>query len=1031
MVRRISIALSLSLVLACSSKTAPGPTPCNTPADCPPGQGCVGGFCAIECSVPADCPSDRVCVSGHCLLPCDDDADCGPDGECKNGYCTRREKPDGGSDGDGYSCIDKDGDGFGDGCAAGLDCNDSDGRIHPGATEDCHDGIDNNCDGKSDGDDPACACRQGESRACYSGPAGTENRGVCRSGISRCGPDGVFGACEGERLPAENPETSCDGLDNNCDGQTDEGLKNRCGACAPPDNELQELCGNGLDDNCDARVDEGCSCDPDCGCPTPPGTCTCHPPVHQPCYSGPVNTLGFGECRGGFHDCVQQPGGTYAWNECAGEVLPSAECAGGVADAKDNDCDGMTDEDCLPDRDQDGHRPPQDCDDNDAAVNPGAAETCNERDDNCNGLTDEGVLNACGTCGAVGAEACGDGLDNDCNGEVDDGCGGCQGTETKPCYRGPPETAGHGNCKYGEMACDGEYWGPCTGDVTPQAEVCDGADNDCDDETDERWAVGSNGCGFCAGDETCDGADNDCDGLTDEGLRNGCGQCLPVPPETECDNTDNDCDGLTDEGLLNACGACPGGYCYEEDWDQPSDCNAPGRQCDGVEPDPGDPDSITLGQGTLRTPFIYLAVNERDQVAKLDTVDGHRYWLAASHGDDPSRTAVALDYSVWVANRGSSNIWDPLLSNVAHLNSEDGSLICRGDAPGRARGVAIDGDGNVWVGTWEGQTLYQFSGSEVVQTGCASPPCCRLLRSIPINTSVYGLAVDGNGYLWSASGTAHSHTTNNTVKVDTRTGTVEYVSNPSWYGIAVSPVDGKIWFGSWWGTGCVHSLLPTPPYTVMNSQACGGNVTGVTVDFEGIVWASSFSHNVLYKIDPTSGQILCTIPVPMTGPDATDARGVAMDAANKVWVVQRIGGYAHRFNRDCTFDQTFVVEHGAGMYTYSDMTGSQLRTVTTREGHWIQNFDSGYPNPIWHSATWTATVPANTSVSVSFVAADTEGGLITNPSPRCGPFTASPADLRSCAGIQGHRWLSADVMLSSTQDGARPIFSDLQVFWSR
>jgi hypothetical protein len=233
MVRRISIALSLSLALACSSKTAPGPTPCNTPADCPAGQGCVNGFCAMECSVPADCPSDQVCVSGHCLLPCDEDANCGPDGECKNGYCARREKPDGGSDGDGSACIDKDGDGYGKDCAAGMDCNDDDGNIHPGATEDCHDGIDNNCDGRSDGDDPACACRQGESRACYSGPAGTENRGVCRSGISRCGPDGVFGACEGERLPAENPETSCDGLDNNCDGETDEGLKNRCGASAP------------------------------------------------------------------------------------------------------------------------------------------------------------------------------------------------------------------------------------------------------------------------------------------------------------------------------------------------------------------------------------------------------------------------------------------------------------------------------------------------------------------------------------------------------------------------------------------------------------------------------------------------------------------------------------------------------------------------------------------------------------------------------------------------------------------------------
>ena len=55
--------------------------------------------------------------------------------------------------------------------------------------------------------------------------------------------------------------------------------------------------------------------------------------------------------------------------------------------------------------------------------------------------------------------------------------------------------------------------------------------------------------------------------------------------------------------------------------------------------------------------------------------------------------------------------------------------------------------------------------------------------------------------------------------------------------------------------------------------------------------------------------------------------GLAMDAADLVWVVQRVGGYAHRFKRDCSWDATFEVQDGAGMYTYSDMTGYQLRTV--------------------------------------------------------------------------------------------------------
>jgi hypothetical protein len=217
---------------------------------------------------------------------------------------------------------------------------------------------------------------------------------------------------------------------------------------------------------------------------------------------------------------------------------------------------------------------------------------------------------------------------------------------------------------------------------------------------------------------------------------------------------------------------------------------------------------------------------------------------------------------------------------------------------------------------------------------------------------------------------------------------------------------------------------------VFNTAVCGGNITGVTVDREGFIWASSWTQNKLYKIHPTTGQVECSADVPMPGPGGTDARGVAIDAADKVWVANRVGGYANRFFPDCSHDDTFEVEHGANTYTYSDMTGMQLRTVTTREGHWIQNFDSGYDQPIWHSASWEALVPVNTSVTVTFVSADTEAGL-ASATNHCGPFQTPPADLLSCAGLQVHRWLSADVQLNTSQDGVRPSFSNLRVFWSR
>ena len=46
-------------------------------------------------------------------------------------------------------CTDNDGDGYGNGCAFELDCNDANPNINPGALEIC-DGLDNDCDGLVD-----------------------------------------------------------------------------------------------------------------------------------------------------------------------------------------------------------------------------------------------------------------------------------------------------------------------------------------------------------------------------------------------------------------------------------------------------------------------------------------------------------------------------------------------------------------------------------------------------------------------------------------------------------------------------------------------------------------------------------------------------------------------------------------------------------------------------------------------------------------------------------------------------------------
>ena len=121
-----------------------------------------------------------------------------------------------------------------------------------------------------------------------------------------------------------------------------------------------------------------------------------------------------------------------------------------VCDGADNDCDGLVDEDVtglpdgLCDGDGDGVTGADDCDDTDDSVFPGATEACNNVDDDCDGEVDEDTdldgdgVSDChdgdgdgwssdqGDCDdtnadyAPGATEFCDGLDNDCDGQVDE-----------------------------------------------------------------------------------------------------------------------------------------------------------------------------------------------------------------------------------------------------------------------------------------------------------------------------------------------------------------------------------------------------------------------------------------------------------------------------------------------------------------------------------------------------------------------------------------------------------------------------------
>ncbi len=352
--------------------------------------------------------------------------------------------------------------------------------------EACNDGLDNDCDGIAD---DGCVCVPGSVSACYDGPTGTAGVGVCQAGTKTCNATGTaYGACAGAVTPSA--EICGDGLDNDCDGASDEGCvcspgssvgcytgpsdtagvgvcrpgAQACnaagtayGACTGAVTPTSEICGDNSDNDCDGVTDDGC---------------VCSPGSTVGCYTGPPGTAGVGVCRPGAQVC--NAAGT-AYGACTGAVTPAAEICG---DNLDNDCDGLLDEVCV--------------------CTPGATAACYSgppsTEDIGTCLSGTKACNPAGTAygACIGevlptAEVCGDGADNDCNGVSDNGCV-CAPSSVTPCYGGPPGTAGVGACRPGVQTCNalGTGYGACIGDVIPLAETCgDGIDNDCDGLTDE------------------------------------------------------------------------------------------------------------------------------------------------------------------------------------------------------------------------------------------------------------------------------------------------------------------------------------------------------------------------------------------------------------------------------------------------------------------------------------------------------------------------------------------------------------------
>jgi len=465
--------------------------------------------------------------------------------------------------------LDADNDGYGaphlsvESCAApagyvdnSLDCDDLAAETYPGAAEVC-DGADNNCDAAVD-EGVLTTWYTDTDGDGYGEPSSSQEACLQPAGTSVNGND-----CD-DTQAAVSPSAAelCDGIDNDCDQQTDEagavgtslwysdgdgdgfGAGAAAIACSASPGQVgndddcddtaaavspsaTEVC-DGVDNNCDTVVDEGV----------------------QSTWYADLDGDGAGGTLVTLLACTQPAGYVALAQATDCDDLDATSLPGGteVCDGADNNCDTVVDEGVTTtfflDGDGDGFGDPgtsqqacfapagyslnsSDCDDGQAAAYPGGLELCDGIDNDCNNSIDDDALDA-GTWYPDG--------DGDSFGAAGGGVVAC---------------AQPGGTVSNNLDCNDD---PSTGanNFPGNAEVCDGNDNNCNVIADESFDVDGDGVTVCGPDGITPTADDDCDDSD--------GDNFPGNPET-CDDSDNDCDGAVDEGQLGSNQACAGASC--------------------------------------------------------------------------------------------------------------------------------------------------------------------------------------------------------------------------------------------------------------------------------------------------------------------------------------------------------------------------------------------------------------------------------------------------------------------------------------
>jgi hypothetical protein len=358
-----------------------------------------------------------------------------------------------------------------------------------------------------------------------------------------------------------------------------------------------------------------------------------------------------------------------------------------------------------------------------------------------------------------------------------------------------------------------------------------------------------------------------------------------------------------------------------------------------------------------------------------------------------------------------------------------------------AAGIEGGGPGDIWVGIYHQQKMYRLDGNngQIVPNAAGT-------TSLDIAFGPYGAIVDRLQRLWVVEpGTAHL------ALIDTLAGTVlaggagvpVIDGTPQGCAAYALGIDGKnrVWVPGW-SNGAVacrydHSTGAWTKFDFSTATSQTGTAftwgRGIAVNVAGEVFMSGYAggNAQLIRFDSETGTIIPfgTAQFIEAGDGQTNSSiGVGIDGDGNPWV-NNYSGNAMKIDKT-SGAVTRTAQQPAGLYTYSDFTGYELRNFTAPRGTYTKDFQGCAAGTTWETLTWDASTPPNTSLAVYVKVGDTVAELNDPNTMRYGPFTTPPVDL-TALGIPNNKQLMRVIFELQTSDGVTsPVLRSYNLKWS-